>query len=114
RSAHKDLCAARALPIHKPTRDLRFLVALGPGAFDFYPLLADAARRVRGVHIREYLQFLRGSGLHPLGSLPQLADAFNRVLYEPGGGASAGFSLAASWFPVEPAGQAPAWSCTAG
>jgi hypothetical protein len=116
RSALRDLCAVRALPIHKPTRDLRHLVAIGPDTFDFYPQLADPSRRVGpAMNIREYLQFLRGSGLHPLGSLAQLTDAFNRVVYQyDRDPAEAGYSLAASWFPVAPAGTLPAWDCAAG
>lgn len=116
-SARKDLCAARALPIDKPTSDLRHLVALGPSTFDFYPRLRDPERRVgASVSTREYLQFLRGSGLHPLGSLLQLTDAFNRVVYEYGGtpvqqSQKIGFALAASWFPVAARGRTPAWSC---
>jgi hypothetical protein len=128
RQAHamRDLCAMRALPIDQPTRDLRHLVALGPSAFDFYPPLADPARHVGpGVRTREYLQFLRGSGLHPLGSLAQSADAFNRLIYEPAGDAGpagtpeapGGYRLAASWFPVLPSGNAtgnaPATDCRA-
>jgi hypothetical protein len=113
--AMRDLCAVRALPIDQPTRDLRHLVALGPSAFDFYPPLADPSRRMGPrVRTREYLQFLRGSGLHPLGSLAQAADAFNRLIYEPAGeselapepGAPGGYRLAASWFPVPPSGPA--------
>jgi hypothetical protein len=120
RQAHamRDLCAMRALPIDQPTRDLRHLVALGPSAFDFYPPLADPSRRMGPrVHTREYLQFLRGSGLHPLGSLAQSADAFNRMIYElPGDGTAGGpegYRLAASWFPVPASGNAPARDCRA-
>jgi hypothetical protein len=111
------LCAVRALPIDKPTSDLRHLIALGPSTFDFYPQLRDPGRRVgTSVSTREYLQFLRGSGLHPLGSLLQLTDAFNRVVYEYGGTAldtpqKIGFSLAASWFPMAARGRTPAWNC---
>ena len=116
-------------PTDQPTRDLRHLVALGPSAFDFYPPLADPARRVGPrVRTREYLQFLRGSGLHPLGSLAQGADAFNRVIYERGGDAGehgggdgpgsvsepGGHRLAASWFPVPSSGNEPAPACRRG
>lgn len=104
-----DLCAARALPIAEPTADLRHLVAIGPGAFDFYP---DAAAKTpaKRVATLEYLQFLRGSGVHPLGSLLQLADAFNRVVFDPTPGRH-GYRLAASWFPVPAAGAAPRSDC---
>lgn len=115
-NARKDLCAVRALPIDKPTSDLRHLVALGPSEFDFYPRLADESKRVgRSVSTREYLQFLRGSGLHPVASLAQLTDAFNRIIYErepDARGRGRGFQLAASWFPVTPVGSVPSWSCT--
>ncbi|MEM9488717.1 MAG: hypothetical protein AAGC55_06205, partial [Myxococcota bacterium] len=123
RSTRRDLCAARALPIARPTRDLRHLVAIGPDTFNFYPRLADPKRRlVPIVATREYLQFLRGSGLHPLGSLLQTSDAFNRVIYssrperaEPAGsGDDPGYALAASWFPVAPSGAAPTWDCSSG
>jgi hypothetical protein len=124
RQAHamRDLCAVRALPIDQPTRDLRHLVALGPSAFDFYPPLVDPSRRMGPrVRTREYLQFLRGSGLHPLGSLAQSADAFNRLIYERAGdpgpaatsGAHGGHRLAASWFPVPASGNAAARDCRA-
>ena len=114
-NARRDLCAARALPIRSPTRDLRHLVALGPGAFDFYPRLADPRRRVGPwVSTREYLQFLRGSGIHPLGSLAQLTDAFNRVIYAHAHDPTeqGGYRLAASWFPVDATGSPPGWSCS--
>ncbi len=127
RRAHdqRDLCAARALPIDQPTRDLRHLVALGPSAFDFYPPMSGPDRpqdkrsgKSSGrVRTREYLQFLRGSGLHPLGSLAQSADAFNRLIYEHGhehgqpSGEVRAYDLAASWFPVLVAGAAPPWNC---
>jgi hypothetical protein len=104
-----DLCAARALPIAEPTADLRHLLALGPGAFDFYPD-GPAARRPQRVATMEYLQFLRGSGVHPLGSLLQLADAFNRLVFDPVPGQH-GYHLAASWFPVPAAGTAPRLDC---
>ncbi|WP_428261280.1 hypothetical protein [Haliangium sp.] len=116
RRAHtrRDLCAARALPIARPSRDLRHLVALGPATFDFYPPLADPSKRADSrVSTREYLQFLRGSGLHPLGSLAQMADAFNRLVYEYDQSSEhdGRYRLAASWFPVAAAGQAPGWDC---
>ncbi|ACY14992.1 hypothetical protein [Haliangium ochraceum] len=116
-STRRDLCAARAMPIEQPSRDLRHLVALGPSMFDFYPPLADPTKRVGPrVRTREYLQFLRGSGLHPLGSLAQASDAFGRVVYErPRDPARDGrYRLAASWFPVPAVGQAPSWSCGGG
>ncbi|MCG8424990.1 MAG: hypothetical protein MJE77_44480 [Proteobacteria bacterium] len=115
RSARRDLCAARALPIQNPTRDLRHLVAVGPSSFDFYPRLADPTRLVGPeVDTREYLQFLRGSGLHPLGSLAQLADAFNRVIYAHAHDPErdGGYRLAASWFPVAASGTLPDWDCS--
>ncbi|MGE5184109.1 MAG: hypothetical protein ACM31C_18695, partial [Acidobacteriota bacterium] len=98
-----DVCAARALPIVAPTRDLRYLVALGPDRLDLYP--DDTAKQAR-VPVREYFQLLRGAGIHPVGSLAQLADAFARVVYDAGRG-----ELAASWFPAPRVGVAPAWSC---
>ena len=111
--ARKDLCAARALPVAEPTSDLRHLVALGPASFDFYPPLADTSKRLSRVNTREYLQFLRGSGLHPLASLPQLTDAMNRVVFA--GGVSAdtdALALAASWFPVANAAATPPGDCS--
>lgn len=104
-----DLCAARALPIAEPTADLRHLVALGPGAFDFYPE-TPPPRPSQRVATLEYLQFLRGSGVHPLGSLLQMTDAFNRVVFDPVPGRH-GYHLAASWFPVAAAGGAPSSDC---
>src|SRR5205807_7350549 len=77
-SERADLCAARALPIRSPSRDLRHLVATGPSGFDFSPERGAAGR----VGVTEYFQFLRGSGVHQLGSLLQLADAFGRLFYE--------------------------------
>ncbi|HEY1554664.1 MAG TPA: hypothetical protein VGF94_07485, partial [Kofleriaceae bacterium] len=99
-----DVCAARALPIAHPSRDLRYLVALGPDRLDLYP--DDTAHQSR-VPMREYFQLLRGAGVHPIGSLAQLADAFARVVFDPGAG-----RLAASWFPAPSVGAVPAWSCT--
>jgi hypothetical protein len=111
-ATRKDLCAARALPIEEPTRDLRHLVALGPDSFNMYPALRDPKKRVGRISTGEYLQFLRGSGIHPLGSLAQLTDAFNRVVYEPAPtGADGRYRLAASWFPVAAVGSVPAWDC---
>ncbi|HEX7844127.1 MAG TPA: hypothetical protein VF469_41915, partial [Kofleriaceae bacterium] len=60
------------------------------------------------VAIREYFQLLRGSGIHAVGSLAQLTDAFGRVIYDPTPGAP---RLAASWFPAPAVGVTPAWSC---
>jgi hypothetical protein len=101
-----DLCAARALPLASPGRDLRYLVALGPDRIDLYP--DDRPAQVR-VPIREYFQLLRGSGVHSVGSLAQLTDAFGRVIYDPTPGAP---RLAASWFPAPSVGVTPAWSCS--
>jgi hypothetical protein len=109
----RDVCAARALPIAEVSPDLRHLVALGPDRFDFYPQLARKDRTVTRVPTREYLQFLRGSGLHALGSLAQVTDAFNRVVFEADRDPlrHGGYQLAASWFPVAPTGQIPPQSC---
>jgi hypothetical protein len=63
------------------------------------------------VPVTEYFQLLRGSAVHPAGSLAQLADAFNRLVYDPGAG---GYRLAASWFPAPAVGRVPAERCTAG
>jgi hypothetical protein len=101
-----DVCAARGLPIANPGRDLRYLVALGPDRVDLYG--DDRAHQSR-VPIREYFQLLRGSGVHSIGSLLQLTDAFNRVVYDPSPGAA---KLAASWFPAPAVGVTPTWSCT--
>jgi hypothetical protein len=110
-----DLCAARALPIPRPGADLRHLVATGPAEFDFLPEGArPAAGRVASVPVTEYFQFLRGAGVHPLGSTLQLADAYNRLFYERDPGPGGAYRLAASWFPVDPAGSAPTWSCRDG
>ena len=103
-----DLCAARAMPVAEPSADLRHLVALGPDAFDFHP---EVPLRVAGrATTLEYLQFLRGSGIHPLGSLLQLADSFGRVVYEPTPGRN-GYRLAASWFPVPSVARPPQADC---
>ena len=106
----RDLCAARALPVTAPTADLRHLVGLGPSTFDMYP--AGGKAGADAVPISEYFQLLRGSGVHPLGSLAQLTDAFNRLVFDPTpqGGAH---RLAASWFPVPPTGRLPAEACSA-
>ena len=101
-----DLCAARALPIGQPTADLRHLVALGPDGFDFHPSKGGGEK----VATFEYLQFLRGSGVHALGSLLQLTDAFNRIAFEEAPGAK-GYRLAASWFPVPAVTSAPRTDC---
>jgi hypothetical protein len=101
-----DLCAARALPIASPGRDLRYLVALGPDRVDLY---ADDRPGQARVPIREYFQLLRGAGVHSVGSLAQLTDAFGRVIYDPTPGAP---RLAASWFPAPSVGVTPAWSCS--
>jgi hypothetical protein len=100
-----DVCAARSLPIASPGRDLRYLVALGPDQLDLY---ADDRPAQSKLAIREYFQLLRGSGVHAVGSLIQLTDAFGRVVYDPSPGA---LRLAASWFPAPPVGTTPAWSC---
>ncbi len=86
-------------------------MALGPDRFDFYPAHGRPGPGSR-VPSLEYLQFLRGSGVHPIGSLLQLTDAFNRLVYDPAPG-SAGYRLAASWFPVPAAGTTPAVDCSA-
>src|SRR5690606_18751040 len=52
------------------------------------------------------------SGVHPLGSLLQLTDAFNRLIYDRAPGPD-GYRLAASWFPVPAAGSAPRVDCGA-
>ncbi|MBT8495222.1 MAG: hypothetical protein KJO07_19405, partial [Deltaproteobacteria bacterium] len=105
KQTRRDICAARALPIEVPSRDLRHLVALGPGSFDFLP---EGRYRGGRVPVVEYLEFLRGSGAHPLGSLLQVADAYARVFFAPIAGRP---KLAASWFPAEPTGTLPA-SCS--
>jgi len=103
-----DVCAARALPIKSPGADLRNLVAIGPDRIDPYP--GDEPNQ-RSVPVTEYLQLLRGSGVHAVGSLLQITDAFGRVIYDP----SPTPTLAASWFPAPVVGIIPAWSCaTAG
>ena len=96
-----DLCAARALPIENPRSFLRRYVAIGHGSFDF--LDVDG----QGDAIKEYFQFLRGSGKHAIASTLQLAEAFSRVVYgtrRPEGG----YELAASWLPTDPVGITPA------
>jgi hypothetical protein len=100
-----DVCAARSLPIASPGRDLRYLVALGPDRLDLY---GDDRAAQRRVPLRAYFQLLRGSGVHAVGSLAQLTDAFGRVIYDPTPGAP---RLAASWFPSPAVGVTPAWSC---
>ncbi|MCE9575606.1 MAG: hypothetical protein K8W52_20815 [Deltaproteobacteria bacterium] len=103
----RDLCAVRALPIASPSPDQRALIALGPAAFTL------SEKRTSTVAIVDYLQFLRGSGLHPLGSLAQLTDAFTRVVYDRPG-TDGRFRLAASWFPSPTIGVAPTWDCATG
>jgi hypothetical protein len=100
-----DVCSARSLPIKSPSRDLRHLVSLGPDRFDFY---GDDRPGQQAVAVREYFQLLRGSGVHSIGSLAQLTDAFGRVVYDPRTGKLA---LAASWFPSPSVGTTPKWSC---
>jgi hypothetical protein len=100
-SARADVCAARALPIAAPGPDLRSLVALGPSAIELYA--PGGARKSTIVPVREYLQLLRGSGAHPLGSLAQITDAFGRVVFDA--------RVAASWFPAPRVAALPAWSC---
>jgi hypothetical protein len=110
-ASRRDLCAARALPLATPGADLRHLVALGPDRFDFY---GDNRPNQTTVPTREYLQWLRGSGVHPVGSLAQLTDAFGRVIYEPDPGTSGSAAqLAASWFPAPVVGALPSWQCRA-
>ncbi|HEY1811737.1 MAG TPA: hypothetical protein VGG74_05230 [Kofleriaceae bacterium] len=104
-SERADVCAARALPIANASRDLRELVALGPDRLDFY---GDDRPNQAAVPVREYFQLLRGSGVHSIGSLAQLADAFGRVIYDDSPGAP---RLAASWFPAPAVGTLPTWSC---
>ncbi|HEY1551678.1 MAG TPA: hypothetical protein VGG28_27815, partial [Kofleriaceae bacterium] len=104
-SERADVCAARALPIDNASRDLRELVALGPDRIDFY---GDDRPNQTAVPVREYFQLLRGSGVHSIGSLAQLADAFGRVVYDDSRDAS---KLAASWFPAPATGTLPTWSC---
>jgi hypothetical protein len=96
----RDLCAARALPIDAPSADLRHLVAIGPNAFDF----ADGGVPRERQLVKEYLQFLRGSGKHPLASTLQLADAFNRLFFD---AAARPYRLAASWYPAPAVGTLP-------
>lgn len=98
-----DVCAARALPIAAGP-DLENLIALGPNSIDLY----TSDKTARSVATREYLQLLRGSGIHPIGSLAQITDAFGRVVY----GADQR-TLAASWFPVPATGKVPSYSCSA-
>jgi hypothetical protein len=105
-AARADVCAARALPIKSPGGDLRNLIALGPDRITPY---AGNTPNQTTVPVREYLQILRGAGVHPLGSLPQITDAFGRVIYD----ASDQPVLAASWFPAPAVGKVPAWSCAA-
>ncbi len=107
--ARRDLCAVRALPIAAPNSRQRHLVALGADRFDLY----GSGARADSVPVRDYFQFLRGSGLHPVASLAQLADAFGRVVYDQPGEDDR-FDLAASWFPVAARGQTPTWDCRAG
>jgi hypothetical protein len=121
-ASRRDICAARALPLARPGADLRQLVALGPDRFDFYgDVRAGAKSPQTTVPTREYLQWLRGSGIHSVGSLAQLTDAFSRVIYEPElappilGDQEVGtaFRLAASWFPSPVVGATPTWRCVA-
>jgi hypothetical protein len=106
-AARADVCAARALPIAATTADLRYLVALGPDRIDLY---ASDRGNQTAVPVREYFQLLRGSGVHAIGSLAQITDAFGRVIYD----RSDAPQLAASWFPAPSVGTVPAWSCATG
>ena len=76
-----DLCAARALPIAAADRG-----PAPPGRPR--PRAGSTSTRASGggepAATFEYLQFLRGSGVHPLGSLLQLTDAFNRLVLRAG------------------------------
>ena len=111
--ARRDVCATRALPVAQPTADLRHLLAMGPSTFDFYPYAKDPNRIAQTVPIQEYFQFLRGGGVHSVGSLLQLADALNRAVYEweRDPGRDGPYQLAASWFPAPRVGQLPPWQC---
>jgi hypothetical protein len=110
-SARRDLCAARALPIANPSPDLRHLVAIGPDHFDFFPEHQSVGEHAR-VSTLEYMQFLRGSALHPVGSLLQLADAFNRVVFAGDRHAPGSrYGLAASWFPAPVVARPPVTDC---
>ncbi len=115
RSSRRDTCAVRGLAVTSPTSDLRQLVSLGPDRFDFYPRQKDRERRLEKVPVREYLQFLRGSGVHPIGSLAQLTDAFNRVIYEANRDPlrDGPYQLAATWFPGPVVGEIPETHCRA-
>jgi hypothetical protein len=107
--SRRDLCVARALPIAAPSSRQRHLVALGSDRYDLY----GSGARLGDIPMRDYFQFLRGSGLHPVASLAQLADTFGRIVYdEPDAGGH--FDLAASWFPVAAAGVLPSWDCRTG
>ena len=99
----RDLCAARALPLPaaNTTRDLAHLVTLGPSQFDFFVSGARGKDASKRVPIGEYFQFLRGSGVHPVGSTLQVADAYSRLFFDPASGDKP-YRLAASWFPVAP------------
>ena len=101
-----DVCAARA-PAHRRgrRRGCATWSALGPDRFDLYDDGGEHAPRPGEVPMREYLQFLRGSGKHSIGSLAQLTDSFGRVVYDPS--SDGVFRLAASWFPVPAAGVTP-------
>lgn len=103
-----DTCAARALPIAHPGPDLKNLVSLGPDRINPYP--GDRAKQT-AIPVREYFQLLRGSGVHPVGSLAQITDAFGRVVYDP---TTTAPKLAASWFPAPAVGKVPDWSCVKG
>ncbi len=108
-SSRRDVCALRALPLASPSADLRHLVALGPDRYDLYP---QGRTNQTYVPTREYLQWLRGGGLHPTGSLSQLTDTFARIVYEPEqSSATAPAQLAATWFPSPPVGASPPWRC---
>lgn len=107
---YRDVCAARALPIDRPSRRLRSLVSLGSGALDMSFIGARDDRPERlppsGQELSEYFQFLRGSGKYRFGSALQLADAYTRLLYEPApisptdDTADIRYRGAASWFPL--------------
>jgi hypothetical protein len=104
-AARADVCAARALPVTAGA-DLRYLVALGPDRVVPY---ADDRANQQWIPIAEYFQLLRGSGVHAIGSLAQLTDAFGRVVFDPRDKPQ----LAASWFPAPVTGTLPTWSCAA-
>ncbi|WP_224365502.1 MFS transporter [Hyalangium versicolor] len=99
-SVWRDLCAARALPVTNPRPGLRRFVSLGDSRFDFNGSPSGDGRQP----VSEYFQFLRGAGKHEAASILQLADTYNRLIYD-SPNRDGRYQLVASWFPAPASGR---------